>query len=386
MELGPFNFGNTVSSNYFTNREKEMKQLKNNLTSGINTIIISPRRWGKSSLVERVLLDFEENTKIKTVSLDLFSSSSETEFLELFARKVIQASSSEWEDWVSIAKAFFKKLVPKLNIDLSSHIDFTLEFDPTELAKHKDEILNLPEEIAKKKQIQFIIAIDEFQNLAAFSNYTDIEKTMRACWQRQKLVTYCLYGSKRDMLSDIFNNSSKPFYRFGDILLLPKIKREKWIIYIVERFEKTKKNISPELAGQIADLMANHSWYVQQLSHYTWHNSKKVATEQNILDALREVIHANSPLFQREVEILSITQVNLLKAIARHEKQLSSQATLKKYNLGTSANVVKNKQVLLGSELIDIQGSDITFLDPVFERWFKHHFTGAELIPIRNNK
>lgn len=386
MDIGPFNFGNTVSTSHFTNRELEMKQLKNNLTSGINTIIISPRRWGKSSLVERVLLDFEKNGKIKTVSLDLFSCSSETEFLELFARKVIQASSSDWEDWVGIAKSFFKKLVPKLNIDLTSYIDFTLEFDPSELSKHKDEILNLPEEIAKKKQIQFIIAIDEFQNLASFSNYTEIEKTMRACWQRHKQATYCLYGSKRDMLSDIFNNSSKPFYRFGDILLLPKIKREKWINYIVERFIQTKKSISPEMAGQIADLMDNHSWYVQQLSHYTWHNSKKSASEQNLYDALLEVIHANSPLFQREIEFLSSTQVNLLKAIARQEKQLSSQATLKKYNLGTSANVVKNKQVLLNAELIDIQGGIVTFLDPVFERWFKHHFTGAELIPTFNNK
>lgn len=386
MEIGPFNFGNTVSTNNFTNRETEINKLKNNLSSGINTIIMSPRRWGKSSLVERVLLEFQSNTTIKTVSLDLFATSSESEFLELFARKVIQSASTEWEDWIAMAKAFFKKLVPKLNIDLTSNMDFSLEFDPTELAKHRDEILNLPEEIAKKKNIQFIIAIDEFQNLASFPNFDAIEKMMRSCWQRQKHVAYCLYGSKRDMLSEIFNAPSKPFYRFGDIIHLPKIKREKWINYIVQQFQQSKKSIAPELAEEIAGYMSDHSWYVQQLSHYTWHNTKKVATRQQVVDALREVIYANSPLFQREVELLSSTQVNLLKAIANNEKQLSSQVNMAKYNLGTSANVVKNKQILLSADIIDNQYDRIEFLDPVFERWFKHHFLGHELIPNNHNK
>ena len=101
MKKSPFVYGSTVSSKSFTNREKEAEKLYQNLTQGINTTIISPRRWGKSSLVEKVINDINQKEKtFKTMIIDLFSVACEEEFLEVFTREVIKASSSKWEDWV----------------------------------------------------------------------------------------------------------------------------------------------------------------------------------------------------------------------------------------------------------------------------------------------
>ena len=177
------------------------------------------------------------------------------------------------------------------------------------------------------------------------------------------------------MMTDIFNNPSKPFYRFGDIMLLPKIKREKWTSFIIERFASTKKEISSELAELIPTLMQDHSWYVQQLAHYTWQKTKKKATKNEIQAAFSELIHANTPFYMREVEGLSLTQLNLLKAVVKKEEKLSSVEMLQKYRLGTSANVVKNKSILLKADIIDDTGGKLTFLDPAFEFWFlKQYF------------
>ena len=85
--------------------------------------------------------------------------------------------------------------------------------------------------------------LDEFQNLSSFNDYLFFEKKLRACWQRHKSVTYCLYGSKRHMMTDIFNNPSKPFYRFGDIMLLQKIETKKWVSFICKSFAATDKQI-----------------------------------------------------------------------------------------------------------------------------------------------
>ena len=375
MKDSPFIYGTIVSIQSFTNREAESAKLQSNLLNGINTTIISPRRWGKSSLVEKVIIDInKKDKKTKTVIIDLFSVSSEEEFLEQFAREVIKASSSKWQEWMSSGKEFFKKLIPKLSIGIDPSTDFSLSFDWHELKKNSDEVLNLPETIAKKRGIKFIICLDEFQNLSSFNDYLFFEKKLRACWQRHKSVTYCLYGSKRHMMTDIFNNPSKPFYRFGDIMLLQKIETKKWVSFICKSFAATDKQIDEKTAGIIPLVMKNHSWYVQQLAHYAWNVTHKRATTTEINTALKELINANTPLYQKETESISHTQLNLLKAVAKDETQFTSTAVMNKHQLGTPRNVSKNKTVLINNDIIHEINNKFEFVDPAFELWFKKQF------------
>ena len=375
MKSSPFIYGNTVSKEAFTNREIEIKKLFQNLTSGINTTIISPRRWGKSSLVEKVISEINIKEKHnKTVIIDLFSVSSEEEFLETFAKEVIKASSTKWQDWMKSGKEFFKNIVPKINIGIDPNNDFSISFDWKELKIHSSEILNLPEIIAQKKGIKIIVCLDEFQNLSSFAGYESFEKKMRAIWQRQKKVTYCLYGSKRHMMTNIFNNPSKPFYRFGDIMILPKIETQKWTAFIVNGFITNGKSINEKEAALIPQLMKNHSWYVQQLAHYTWNLTQKNATKNEIIQALTELIQANTPLYQKEIETISLTQLNLLKAVIKGEKQFTSAAVMNIYQLGTPRNVSKNKTILINNDLIQEIDGVYEFVDPAFELWFRKQF------------
>lgn len=375
MKDSPFIYGNTVSSGAFTNRKTEIEKLYNNLIQGINTMIISPRRWGKSSLVEKVVNDINRKNKDRrTIIIDLFSVNTEKDFLETFAREIIKVSSNKWEEWIKNSKYFFKQLIPKISFGIDPFTDFSLSFDWEELKSHSDEVLNLPEIIAKKKNIQFIICLDEFQNIAPYPGFSDLEKKMRAIWQRQKNVTYCLYGSKRHMMTDIFNNPSKPFYRFGDMVLLNKINTKDWIRFIDSGFVKTGKVIEKTDAEIIPKLMKNHPWYVQQLAHYTWNLTGKKATVEQIKKALVEVINANTPFYQKETETISLTQLNLLKAVTFNEVRFTSTEVMQKYKLGTPRNVLKNKAILIKNDIIDNTGESLSFLDPAFEIWFKKQF------------
>ena len=375
MKDSPFIYGTTVSTHAFTNREAESAKLQSNLLNGINTTIISPRRWGKSSLVEKVISNIHrKEKKTKTVIIDLFAISSEEEFLEIFAREVIKASSSKWQEWTSAGKDFFKKLIPTLSFGIDPMTDFNLSFDWKDLRKNSEEVLNLPEIIAKKKGIKFIICLDEFQNLSTFYGYLSFEKKLRACWQRQKSVTYCLYGSKRHMMTHIFNNPSKPFYRFGDIMLLQKIETKKWVSFICKGFASTGKNIDVKTAELIPVIMKNHSWYVQQLAHYTWNITKKRATKAEIESAILELINANTPLYQKETETISRTQLNLLKAVAKGETQFTSTVVMQTHHLGTPRNVSKNKTLLINNDVIHEINNKFEFVDPAFELWFNKQY------------
>lgn len=376
MIISPFAYGNTVSSTAFTNRENEVKRLKDNLLNGINTTIISPRRWGKSSLVEKVVSEIRKDypKEYRAVVIDLFTLGSQEEFLEIYAREVIKASSGKWQEWISYGKELFKKLIPKITMGLDPENDFSLSFDWKDLRKHSEEVLNLPETIGQKKGIKWIICLDEFQNISGYNDYENFEKKLRAVWQRQKNVAFCLFGSKRHMMSDIFNNPSKPFYRFGDIMLLPKIEEHRWVEFITTKFAETNKVISMEDARLISVLMKNHSWYVQQLAHYTWNSAVPVATRANIENALLELIQANTPFYQKEVESVSATQLNLLKAVAKGETQLTSAQVMNMYQLGTPRNVSKNKVILLNADIVHEVNNTYEFLDPAFELWFRKQY------------
>jgi len=171
---------------------------------------------------------------------------------------------------------------------------------------------------------------------------------------------------------NIFNNVDMPFYKFGDILFLQKICREDWVNFISERFEATGKKISHELSGKIADSMQNHPYYTQQYSQQVWLRTKKECTEAILTEALESIIAQLSLLFTNIIDNLTARQVGFLRAIVNGEENFSAKDVLRKYNLGTSANIKNLKHSLLEKDIIDILPKNkIVIQDPVFELWLK---------------
>jgi AAA+ ATPase superfamily predicted ATPase len=376
----PFLFGKTVSTELFTNRTDEKKRLKDNFINKINTILISPRRWGKSSLVKKVAEDVQGRTT-RVVMLDMMSIRNEEEFYSFLTTQVIKATSNKLTEWVDLTKQFLKHITPKISLGNDPAEDFEISFEWKEINKNYRELLNLPEKIAIEKNIRIIICIDEFQNLESFKDPLLFQKRLRAEWQHHQHVTYCLYGSKQHMMMELFENQSMPFYKFGDVMYLPKIKRADWIKFIETQFASTNKNISKELANDIAERAQDHSYYVQQLSHLVWlHTDRRVAAE-NIAKATIEITEQNALLYSRDTEDLTGPQLNFLKAVANGvHNGLSSKAVIDQYDLGTSANVLKIKKTLIKKELVDDTRGDIFFLDPIYQLWFRLNILRQKIV------
>ncbi len=367
----PFLFGKTVNTESFTNRTADMARLKENFYNKINSIIISPRRWGKSSLVKKVAEEIKSR-QIKVVMIDMLRIRNEEDFYRAYAAAVMKATAGKLAEWIETGKQFLKNVTPKISIGTDPMQDVEISFDWKSVEKHYREILNLPEKIAQAKNISIIICLDEFQNLATFQEPELFQKRLRSEWQHHQKVTYCLYGSQQHMMAELFVKQSKAFYKFGEIIYLPKISRSDWVTYITNQFARTKKSISTELANEIAAMVKEHSYYVQQLSHLVWLKTEKKASSQNVVDAIDDLLSQNAMLYMRDTENLTTPQFNFLKALADgHTTNLSSNKTINEYRLGTSANVLKIKKALLQKELIEESVRKIEFLDPCYELWFK---------------
>lgn len=375
----PFTFGKLVVEADFTNRVDETRRLISNFNSSVNTILISPRRWGKSSLVAKAAKSIQtKSKKIIFCMIDLNNIRSEEQFYKLLATKVLQKSSSRIDSILENAKLFLGRFIPNISFSPNPGTDLKLSLDWDEVRKEPDDILDLAENIAVKTKKQIIICIDEFQNISEFKHHVDFQKKLRAHWQLHQHVTYCLYGSKRHMLMEVFSSPSMPFYKFGDIIFLEKIKEKEWIEFITNRFQETGKLIESESAAMIASFCENHPYYVQQLAQQVWLRSSKKCNPTVIQEAFEDLIMQLSMLFQMLTDDLSIKQISFLNALTNKEEQLTSQSVLKKYNLGTSANVIKIKKVLHDREIIDTVGKKIEFMDPLYKYWLKNYFFNLE--------
>lgn len=371
MKNKPFVFGVATSGDNFTDREKETERLLLNFRHGVNTVLISPRRWGKTSLVQKASR-LAQSDKLKIVYLDIFSCRSDRDFYDAFASAVLKQTSSKVDEWFENIKLFLSRISPKISMRPDPMTDFSISLEMNPNNDDIDEILQLPEKIAQKKGCSIVVCIDEFQQIAEFKDSKTFQKKLRSIWQLQESVSYCLFGSKKHLMNELFEKRSLPFYKFGDAIYLQKIGTADWINYISERFKATGKQISNEIAAKICQMVDNHSSYVQQLSWLVWIHTDRIATEKDLEAAYQDIIDQNTPLFERQTESLSTYQMNFLRAVLDGVcSEFTTQEVLRKYQLGSSANVSIIKRALVKKELIEIEKGQIAITDPIMKVWLK---------------
>ena len=366
-----FVYGVAVEGENFTDRAEETRRLKRDFENGQNVVLISPRRMGKTSLVRRVMSQVDTN-KIAVVHLDIYDCRTEYEFYNKLATAVLKQVSGKGELVLRNIKEFLTRLTPKISfgIDPANEMSVSLGIAPEDYSP--EEILQLPEKMAHKIGKHIVVCIDEFQQIGNFPDSIDVQKRIRGVWQLQEEVSYCLYGSKKHLLTNLFQNKRMPFYQFGDIRFLQPIALEDWIPFIRGKFEESGLSISDEQITRICETVEYQSSYVQQLAWNVMLCCDKVVDEATMEEALDDLIGQNSILFLQQTDGLSSYQMNFLKALAADETgDFTSAAILKKYNLGTKSNISRLTDTLIKKELIEKTGRTVTIADPVFRLWMQ---------------
>ena len=366
----PFSYGKIVKDENYTDRVEDARHLYNNFMALTNTTIISPRRWGKSSLVNRALqMLADSRNEFIVVNIDAFNLKTSDDFLEGFARSVASAFSSH-EDLLT----FIETALPKLKAELvigTGPARLSLHMERKESHDSIPDILNLPQKLAESKGRKVIVCIDEFQVVAEYSESLAFQRMLRSCWQNHDRVAYCLFGSKFNLMTELVGKPRMPLYKFGDMFFLQRITTQKWVDFIRGRFEDTGKNISVPVAEHLVGLVANHSYYVQQLAQLSWFRTDDECTVDIVDDAFASLTNQLEMLFTQTMEELKPTQAEYLRAVCDGVRNWNSVETLRKYKMGTAANVKNLKIALEKKEIITSFPERIELQDPVFETWLR---------------
>jgi len=374
MKRNPFFFGEVVTGENFTDRVNEIKRLTAELRGGHNIFLISPRRYGKTSLIINVL-EYLNKDGLFTFYIDLYKVASLRELLEAYAKGVARSCTTRVEKFSEFIKDIFPRLRPKIIIgnDGAPSIEVDVQLKDKDLLDSLEEVFDVPEKIARKRKRNFIVAFDEFQEILNLGGER-IEKMMRAFFQHHHKVAYLFAGSKRHLIYSMVSDPNRAFYKLGDIMNLQKIETAEMMVFLKKQFSKGPIKVKENILDYILEVSENIPYNVQYLCHHLWNwclEAKKIEKE-NIIKVVDNIIAEQSANYIALWDGLSLHQRLFLKAISRVQKNtIFSKDFIVENDLGTPGSIQKSITLLKKKNIIDADGKEIRFNDVFFKEWIR---------------
>jgi hypothetical protein len=374
----PFVYGEVVTSGAFVNRTDEIDRLIRNLTSSQKIFLISPRRYGKSSLIRHVLASLAKS-KVLTLELTVSSFSSYVAFLEGYARALVslETKADRARSWLQEVFTSFRPEVRyemKPSGDTHVALAFPTARSTRDIARLAEEVFALPAHIAERHKRRLVIALDEFQAVTSFDGGTSVEHALRAAVQTQRQVGYIFAGSEPSLMEQMIS-PKRPFYKAGPVMRLEKIPPDLFARFIESRFKKSGIKPEPGLGMAIVDLAGNIPYDVQRLAHETWDDAmvgrRRAAGLEDLHATLHRLLSEHDMLFEGVWQRLTLPQRATLRAVVLEQgTEVLSTEIRHRYRLGASSSVQHSLTALQREELIarEEQGRYVA-IDSLFREW-----------------
>jgi len=372
----PFVYGDVVKGQYFTDREEELKELKLDLSSGQNVLIFSPRRYGKTSLIIKVLDELKREGFV-TVYVDLFRVTSIQSFIKIYTSSITKASAAKLEEAVQFLKEHFPALIPRIVIKGQEPAEFEFDFEAAKKDAERllDDLYDFPQRVAVKRKKRLIVVFDEFQEISTLN--LPIERQLRAKIQHHDKVSYCFMGSKRHLMDELFQDKSKPLYKIAKAIPLGKIPPERFKTFIHSRFKSVDMRIESGLIDEILNVTACHPYYTQQLCHEIFNISfskeePAVISQKDINSARDKCIQAQSYAYATIWDSLAAKQKSLVVALYKEPgANIYSQDFLSSHSLGTTASIQTAVNALEKKGVLDRENGSYFVSDAFFIDWLR---------------
>jgi hypothetical protein len=367
----PFQYGVVVDDSAFCNRKEEINFLKSQIQNGYSTWLFSPRRFGKTSLVEKV---FREIPDTICLYIDLYNIKSKDDFCRKYSKAMAEELFNWKDDIKNLTKNLsnaFKKLSPTVSFDEFGHPSFSLNVHKVEKLEDIETILEIPNKVASRSSKRICIAFDEFQEIKRIDSF--MLNWMRSSFQRHTEISYIFLGSKQSLMEDIFSSTQSPFYEFAEKMNLSLISREELFKFIKKKFKKNGLPIEAGTINTILELSDCQPHFTQYFASVVF-DLVKTGYDQNV-DGFRDVwmtkiILPQSDVFQDIYDQLTNSQRASLQATARlKEPGIYSEESRNKFGLPVSSSLSEALKALQKRGLIYKTENTYKITNPILKEW-----------------
>jgi hypothetical protein len=357
----------------FCDREQELKDLLTHVRNGESVVLLSARRLGKSSLAERVL-ELLEAEDFLTAKIDVYPVSSERDFVQRLSDGVIRGIG-RGANSTTIGKrllGLFTRISPRMEIT-SDGVKASASIDPGVPATIvMDDVLSSLYRYVERNHRRACIVLDEFQEIAALEESKTIEGTLRSFVQEHSSVSFLFLGSRRHILTDMFSDKNRPFYRSSLVYPLGKIPESAFASFIVERFAATGKKCPADVAASIYQSANGFSWYVQGLAMIAWNmtQSGQSCTADHVEAACQTMLSMQSPEFESTLSVLPPGQKAVLKALAAEPSKSLYGADYPLNRQLSPGGIQKALKALVKFDFVEQDQQGVySVVDPFMRRW-----------------
>jgi uncharacterized protein len=373
----PFVYGEIVTADAFADRDEERERLRRDLVSGQKVFLISPRRYGKSSLVRDVLRTLSREG-VLTVEVTVAASSSYVSFLEAYARALVAADTpaSRLRRWTA---ELLQSMRPEVRFEAAptGEAGFSLAF-PTvrsarDAARLAAEVFALPAKIAAARKQRLAIALDEFQAVGSFDAGDTVEAALRAAVQDQRQVGYVFAGSEPSLMEKMVS-PKRPFYKAGPVLRLEKIDPLVFGEFLERRFKSSGVKPEAGLGAAIVDLAGNVPYDVQRLAHETWDDVHDANRRTIGLDdlhlTLTRLLDEQHTMFEESWQRLTLAQRAALRALVLEDgREMLSADVRARHRLAGASSVQAALAALVKQEVVMKDGAIYVVTDSLYREW-----------------
>ncbi len=349
----PFKFGSIVEGAFFTDREDDIKKSLEVINSSNHLVLISPRRYGKSSMIHKAV-KLSGRPSI-TVNLQLVTSAND--LAAEILKRVFKAYP--FEKVKQLIRKF--RFIPTISLNpLTNNVD--LSFTPAASPKPVlEDVLMLIEGLGKKGH-KPIVVLDEFQEIRTIDK--NLDKILRSVIQTQNRVNYIFMGSQESLMREIFEQKKSPFYHIGSLQTLEVIPHKDFMSFLKKGFSFLDKKNAPALAEKILEFTQCHPYYTQQLAFHFF-NAYKNNTGTTIEEVAETITRQHDIDFERLWMSLNLTDRKLILELLSVAK---GGGYTRDAAIPTSTRYSVYKKLLASGFLIqNRQGYAVE--DPFFARW-----------------
>ncbi len=376
MVPNPFVYGEVVTATAFADREQERERLGRDLAEGQKIFLISPRRYGKSSLIRGVMKTLAAQ-RVLTVEVTVAASSSYVGFLEAYARALLSADTppSGLRRWTA---ELLKSVRPELRFDAQPagqprfSVTFPAVRSARDTARLASEVFALPGRIAAARRQRMAIALDEFQTIAAFDGAT-VEHALRAAVQDQRSVGYVFAGSEPSLMERMLT-PRRPFYKAGPVVRLGKIDERVFADFIDEKFAGSGIRTQDGLGGAIVELAENVPYDVQRLAHETWDDvraaGRKSAGLEDLHMTLGRLLDEQHTVFEESWQRLTLAQRAVVRAVVLESgRELLSAGVRVRHRLPGASSVQSALAALVRQDIVMKDRGRYVVNDSLYREW-----------------
>jgi AAA+ ATPase superfamily predicted ATPase len=375
-QLNPFHFGALALGEAFADREAELAELRRDVLNGQDVVIFAPRRFGKTSLVERARVELVAED-VLVAHVDVMTAPTKEKLAEKLARTIHDDVASVLYRAREAALDVFRglRVTPKISIDPNTGalgFGFDAGYEPEDVDATLERLLELPGEIGADRKRRVALVLDEFQEVVGIDQ--NLPRLLRAVFQRQPEVAHVYLGSKRHMLESIFNDENEPFWRSARRMELSVIPPELFAPFIRGRFRASGKDVSPATVDAVLAFTGGHPYATQELCYFLWERTSPGGPggEEELEAALEGVLNSEHAHFGVIWDGASAGQRLLLAALANEPGRPFSAEYRRRHRLPAATNVQKALRALVRRELVARrQDGAVEISEPFLAEWIR---------------